>query len=377
MQDLPRKAVVVIPCHNQQTTVELCISRLEQQTVKPCKIIVVDDHSDRRPTVESSLTEVISAEKKGRSSTRNLGISEAMRYNADIIIFLDGDAIPADLHFIENHLAHHAKGTPSLVFGLRQHIPRPRDWHDYSGSGMYLPIDINRLPSDLLTANMDALASGRPLDYTDLRVVSGAYGAYNGAKEFSEKCDLILSGMVTWSCNFSLNFRAAHYIRETMMESYGIPGWFDDNMFNDGWGYEDVALGVDALFAGVGISICGDIGIKHFMHERSDDLSSHILGRHRIMERYRKHLAESKKGTADDVQSFLLASGYSVALSTHSLNINGRLLVLPEMVTKNRTRNTLQTLRGTLYVNGYAVDVLRGEFRRSFVGSLMFLFAGV
>lgn len=374
MPTRPSKAVVVIPCHNQQVTVELCIAKLLKQTVVPCKIIVIDDHSDVPPDVGSDLVDVVRASKKGRSSTRNLGVEEALNYYADVIIFLDGDAIPSDDRFVENHLAHHVDSVfvgGTLVFGLREHIQRPIDWQDYSESGNYVPLGIRKLPSDLLTGNMDALATGAQLDYTDLRVLSGAYKAYNEATEFSEKCDLISSGMVTWSCNFSVSFTAARYIREKMVSSYGISGWFDDSLFNDGWGYEDVALGIDALFAGVEVSLRDDIGIKHFMHERSDELSSHIVGRHRIMERYRKHLATHQCDDTD-MQAVLLASGYAISITAHHLNVNGRVLTLPAHVIARHGKNTLQSLGGALYVNGYIADIMRGTFRKSVLGWLLY-----
>lgn len=62
---------------------------------------------------------------------------------------------------------------------------------------------------------------------------------------------------------------------------------FDSSAFSGNWGYEDVAMGIDALFAGLKIDISDEIKIVHNSHERTDGLFDHVAGRHIIMERTR------------------------------------------------------------------------------------------
>ena len=148
----------------------------------------------------------------------------------------------------------------------------------------------------------------------DLRVVSGTVDAYTGSSSFDEKCDLILSGMVTWSCNFSLDREAATKLNAFMVSSYGLDGWFDDTAFASGWGYEDVAMGLDSLFAGIDVQLSDGPRVLHQMHDRTDDLHSHILGRHRIMERYRKLLSStdrllSSRMLGSNAKSLFMAGG--------------------------------------------------------------------
>ena len=108
----------------------------------------------------------------------------------DAIIFIDGDTIPKDNDFIEKYEV--LFDDYDLIFGTREHT-------DISG--------LNVPPSDILTANMDELWQNKPLNYQDLRVVSKAVESWQNATSFNEKLDLMITGMIGWSCNFVRFYR--------------------------------------------------------------------------------------------------------------------------------------------------------------------------
>lgn len=291
------KVVVVIPCHNQDEIVKINIKTLlERQTVIPDNILVVNDHSDSFNVTETDVVKTITTTVKGRSSTRNLGIATALNMGADLIIFMDGDTIPEHDQYIENYIALFPREIDwgKFVFGTRKHIARPipGTFIDFY-NGLDPKLDtLKKYPSDLLTGNMDFIISDAPvtldmLDPRDLRIIAGVTDQFNTLNH-EEKIDVILSGMVTWSCNFAVNKSALNQLRSHNLLVHGREFWFDDNDFNSGWGYEDVALGLDALFSGVDILMTKSSDILHFIHDRSDELFTHVGGRHKIMDRYRK-----------------------------------------------------------------------------------------
>ncbi len=89
-QDLPAVSVVV-PVHNGDETLELCLSSLKESTVKPLECLVVDDASidDSAALAERQGAVVLKLEtRSGPAAARNLG---AIRACGDIVLFLDSD----------------------------------------------------------------------------------------------------------------------------------------------------------------------------------------------------------------------------------------------------------------------------------------------
>ena len=188
----------------------------------------------------------------------------------DALIFIDGDTAPKEIDFIEKY--EDQFDNYELVFGTREHTDI---------SGLKVP------PSDLLTANMDELWQKKPLNYQDLRVVSKAVESWQESKTFDERLDLMLTGMIGWSCNFGFTKKGLTKLLDFMEDNYGRREIFDSQAFDGSWGYEDVAMGIDSLYAGLKIWITDDIKIIHKSHERTDGLFDHVKGRHLIMNRYR------------------------------------------------------------------------------------------
>ena len=267
------RIAVAIPNHNQHEMVTETIKMLYAQPTKPAAVYVM---SDAKPFWNiHNIGNVIPINNKdkflGRCGNRNSVIKEFLWSPYDALVFLDGDCYPDSPDFLgtyERLLDNH-----DLVFGTRRH-------DDVSG--------LTNPPSDLLTANMDNMWAGKPIDYTDLRMVSGAVSAWKESKTFNEKLDLMLTGMIGWSCNFGFSKKGLMMLRSFQEKTYGLgEGIFDSEAFGNGWGYEDVAMGIDALYAGLDIDITDTVRVGHRSHNRSDGLFDHVKGRHAIMERHR------------------------------------------------------------------------------------------
>ena len=268
------KIAVAITCHNQHELVRKTISSLYSNSVVPDIVYIM---SDAKPywnlPGDPGFVVPLNNHGKfiGRCGNRNSVISHFIASDCDAIVFMDGDCYPDSYNFIGEYkklLAEH-----DLIFGTRKH-------DDVS--------TLSAPPADLLTANMDNMWKGEPIDYTDLRVVAGAVTAWQEAKTFSERLDLMLTGMIGWSCNFGFTKEGLIKLRKFQTKTYGLTeGIFDSEAFGDGWGYEDVAMGIDALYAGLDIWITNSVTVGHRSHDRSDGLFDHVKGRHKIMERYR------------------------------------------------------------------------------------------
>lgn len=263
---------VAIPNHSQQKQVAKTIKQLMKQTVVPDVIYIM---SDDKPlyTECDFVTQIVNKHKIGRCANRNSVIRPFIESGIDYLVFMDGDCCPKDNTYIERYVGLLSKYD--LVFGTREHTTVSKR--------MKMPA------SDLLTANMDNMWQGKPIDYTDLRVVSGAVNAWQTATTDEERIDLMLTGMVGWSCNFGFSKSGLEKLTGFMKDRYGLVNEiFDSSAFKDGWGYEDVAMGLDAMYAGLSVWIDDDIVVVHKSHDRTDGLFDHVKGRHMIMERYRE-----------------------------------------------------------------------------------------
>lgn len=281
------KIIVAITNHNQNLHVKACIDNLlYKQTVSPDIILVCTDAGTFK-TNEPRVICIDNRKKNGRCRNRNSAVDTFTNISGDALIFLDGDSIPKENDFIKKYTVLLEKYD--LIFGTREHT-------DISG--------IKTPPSDLLTANMDELWQAKPLNYSDLRVVSGAVKSWQESTSFDEKADLMVTGMIAWSCNFGFTRKGLEKYLKFRKNTYGTKELFDTTAFDGGWGYEDVAMGLDALYAGLSIFIDDDIKVSHNSHERKDGLFDHVKGRHKIMDRYR--LLEKTKSIKNKLYAALI-----------------------------------------------------------------------
>jgi len=331
-------------------------------TTKPDHVVVIDDHSDVQTlrSSEDGWLRVVRGDERGRSSTRNRGIQEALAIGADIVVFMDGDSIAEDdLYFDRLSTYFDDPSVPTLLFGTRVHVERPYDFDKWlNGENVFYERYKNK-PSDLLTANMDNLRDGLPLDHRDLREVAGVVNGFEALSDFNDKIDYMLTGMVSWSCNFAVTRSALDLVQLFMKKVYGLEGMhFDEVAFREQWGYEDIAFGVDALYAGVDVHIQDQSRVIHFMHGRGDDLFAHVHGKHLIMERYRHILQHLEDKPVADVSS----------ISLGDIDVNPRTIII-----KGRSFERKGPLSGTVSVssNGcirvgdFVYDYLQGSFKKS------------
>lgn len=260
---------ISITNHNQNKNIEKTLNILSKQTVKPDMIFIC---SDAKPfiTDKDNVICINNDILKGRCQNRNSVISYFYKNELDALIFIDSDTYPKEKDFIEKYIEYF--DNYDLIFGTREHT------------------DISKLkvpPFDLLTANMDELWQKKPLNYQDLRVVSKAVESWQNATTFNEKLDLMITGMIGWSCNFGFTKVGLTKLLDFMKDNYGRREIFDSQAFSGSWGYEDVAMGLDALYANLAIWITDNVKILHKSHERTDKLFDHVKGRHLIMERNR------------------------------------------------------------------------------------------
>lgn len=269
------KIAVALPNHNQHHLIRETLQKLLSQSLPPSAIYILSDAKPfwRLPSDPNTVIPINNYRHfLGRCGNRNSVIEPFLNSDFDALVFMDGDCFPEDSKFLEKYAS--LLSNYSLVFGTRTHT-------DISG--------LSKPPSDLLTANMDNLFAKTELDYSDLRVVSGAVRAWQESTKFSEKLDLMLTGMIGWSCNFGFTKDGLKKLVRFQRDTYGLTdGIFDSNAFKDGWGYEDVAMGIDALYAGLDIMISDRVRVVHRSHDRTDGLFDHVKGRHLIMERYRE-----------------------------------------------------------------------------------------
>lgn len=260
---------ITITNHNQNANIRKILDILEKQTKQPDIIFVCSDGKPFK-TKQKNVICINNDKLKGRCQNRNSVIPYFYKNKLDALIFIDGDTFPKKTDFIEKYEDNFK--SYDLVYGTREHT---------NIKGLKNP------PSDLLTANMDELWQKKPLNYQDLRVVSKAVESWQNSKTFDEKLDLMVTGMIGWSCNFGFTKKGLTKLLDFMEDTYGRREIFDSQAFNGSWGYEDVAMGLDALYAGLKIWITNDIKIIHNAHERTDGLFDHVKGRHLIMNRYR------------------------------------------------------------------------------------------
>jgi hypothetical protein len=260
---------ISITNHNQNENIKKTLDVLSKQTIKADVIFICSDDKPFK-TKQKNVVCINNKKLKGRCQNRNSVIPYFYKNNLDAIIFIDGDTHPKDNDFIEKY--EELFDNYDLIFGTREHT-------DISG--------LSAPPSDLLTANMDELWQNKPLNYQDLRVVSKAVESWQNATTFNEKLDLMITGMIGWSCNFGFTKVGLTKLLDFMEDNYGRREIFDSQAFSGSWGYEDVAMGLDALYANLNIWISDNVKIVHKSHERTDGLFDHVKGRHLIMERCR------------------------------------------------------------------------------------------
>lgn len=119
---------VIIPTHNQAERLRLVLCSLRRQTLaaQHFEVVVVDDgSSDRTAAVTAEMgmanLRVVSLwPNQGRNRARNRGAAEA---RGELLVFLDGDALPAP-DLLERYVeASHCRGPRAVFCGFQRCLP--------------------------------------------------------------------------------------------------------------------------------------------------------------------------------------------------------------------------------------------------------------
>ncbi len=100
------KVDVIIPAHNEQATIDLCLASLSHQTFKPRKIILIDDGStDNTAQYAKEFSESIGLDIEIIRREKSVGKTTSVRYGAfesgaDIEFVLDSDTILTSDNYI-------------------------------------------------------------------------------------------------------------------------------------------------------------------------------------------------------------------------------------------------------------------------------------
>lgn len=117
---------VVIPTLNAEGEIGQLLSSIEQQTIRPCDILVVDSSSDdgtrnevgEHPGVDLC---VIERSSFNHGATRDMALR---RTTGDIVCFLTQDAMPDGSHYLEN-LIQPMLEDPLVALSSGRQLPKP------------------------------------------------------------------------------------------------------------------------------------------------------------------------------------------------------------------------------------------------------------
>lgn len=116
---------IIIPTFNAGVQFEAILDSLNNQTIKPSLVIIVDSESSdqTRQIAESRNCRVItiSRDRFDHGSTRNLAMAEV---SSEFVVFLTQDAIPADENMIAE-LIKPMQADPNIAICYGRQLPRP------------------------------------------------------------------------------------------------------------------------------------------------------------------------------------------------------------------------------------------------------------
>lgn len=119
---------VIIPTHNQAERLRLVLRSLRRQTLaaEQFEVLVVDDGCTDGTAAMAAGMEMVNLRvlslrpNRGRNLARNLGAAEA---RGELLVFLDGDALPAP-DLLERYLeASHRQGSLGVFCGFQRCLP--------------------------------------------------------------------------------------------------------------------------------------------------------------------------------------------------------------------------------------------------------------
>lgn len=106
-------ASIVIPTHNEEKDIPLCLKSLGQQSLKDFEIIIVDDGSKDNTikiVQEFSKVKLIKGQHKGPGFSRNLGARHA---RGNVLVFVDAD-MTFDKDYLKNLISPILKNSKTI-----------------------------------------------------------------------------------------------------------------------------------------------------------------------------------------------------------------------------------------------------------------------
>ena len=116
---------IVIPTLNAGQMLDSLLKKLEEQTILPYEILVVDSSSEDNTVAIAKThtgvqTSIIPRDMYNHGGTRDSGVRQT---RGDIVLFLTQDAVPADNRLIENLLRPFSE-NPYIAVSYARQIPR-------------------------------------------------------------------------------------------------------------------------------------------------------------------------------------------------------------------------------------------------------------
>jgi glycosyltransferase involved in cell wall biosynthesis len=288
-------ASIIIPTYNNYEKLQYCLKGILNQNLsknqfKKIEVIVVDDGSfnSREKEIEKfrkfieaknmTFKFAKNVKNKGRSKTRNLGLSIA---TGDIVIFLDADIV-IDNHYISETLIRHQNLDKIVLVGLKENI--------HIGDKRV----IQNEPFKLLR---------KPDINTDFRVKKAIYKWWNSFYPIKE--DRIVevlketnyfknfgNGKIigTWDLPFMVITHSLSAKRSEILKAGGFKSEFGKR-----WGYEDICLGALLIAQGNYIIPLLPTGVFHLQSLIKDkaDITRKYKEAKKNLVIYRKILSES------------------------------------------------------------------------------------
>ncbi len=255
------KIALLVPLHNQESTLERVIKGMETQTLLPTLIYFLVDRGSKsalsqiKETINkstlASISKIVEVNQvpvymgnpptNGESPflaghVRNVGIDKAIEDECDIFIFIDGDCIPQK-SLVQTHVLKLNLGLPALTIGRRREsIYR---WQD-------------KREVDTSLYNLKLFRDG---------------GVIINNPQLLEK------SLIVWTCNIGINLKAVKLLKEFNNIYYKRKEVFSSEFLGK-WGGEDGFLGIQAYYCRIFITTLGQLssGVEHIDHPRPSNV---------------------------------------------------------------------------------------------------------
>lgn len=253
---------MVIPIYKQSHCFAKVLDGIKKQNRIPDHIIVVLDRLGDDPAIDSiidmeniailadlhekivfiepkiptGITREVNGDLFLAPYMRNEGILLADTLGADIIVLIDGDCIPQP-RLVDSHISACDRSNPTISVGRRR-------------ESMYRWLDKRE---------------------SDVGIIQYRLFRQNGLVITDP--NMLLQGLVVWSCNMALNRGALDRLYRFNDRYYHTPKHAFCGAFTGSWGGEDTFMGIQAWYCRIIITTIGNqgSGVTHIDHPRPND----------------------------------------------------------------------------------------------------------